>query len=140
MPTFTTVLDTQISPATPTYTGWFPLNTLFLIFQSDDTGEYSETGEFTEVAVALFSRVQEVPLIERLCGAFRGSINTIDFIRIPGFRYRNDLFSMRLLINPSSGFHCRIIAVADSNNPSIGDVVAQLEELTEQLENLIDNP
>ena len=112
MATFTTVLDTNIPPATPTYTEWFPPNTLFVIFQSDSTGEYTETGEFIEVAVALFSRIQEMPLIERLCALFQGSINTIDLIPIPGQLYRNDLFPMRLLINPSAGFHCRIIAIS----------------------------
>jgi hypothetical protein len=139
MPTLTVILDTQIITATPIYTDWFPLNTLFLAFQCDDTGEYTETGEFIEVAVALFSRIQETPLIERLC-TFRGSINTIDFVQIPSFRYRNDLFSMRLLINPSTGFHCRIIAISDSDNPNINDVIGQLEDITEQLENLIGIP
>jgi hypothetical protein len=139
MPALTVVLDTQIITATPVYTDWFPPNTLFLVFQSDDTGEYVETGEFVEVAVALFSRIQETPLVERLC-AFQGSINTIDFIRVPNFRYRNDLFSMRLLINPSTGFHCRIIAVSDNSIPNFEDVIGQLEDITEQLENLVDNP
>ena len=111
MATFTTILDTTISPATPTYTDWFPASTLFLVFQSDSTGEYTETGEFIEVAVALFSQIQEVPWIERLCALFQGSINTIDLIPIPGL-YRNDLLPMRLLINPSAGFHCRIIAIS----------------------------
>ncbi|MCC3417259.1 MAG: hypothetical protein JGK24_17170 [Microcoleus sp. PH2017_29_MFU_D_A] len=139
MPALTVIIDTQIITATPVYTDWFPPNTLFLVFQSDDTGEYVETGEFVEVAVALFSRIQEAPLIERLC-AFQGSINTIDFIRIPSFRYRNDLFSMRLLINPSTGFHCRIIAVSDDSSPGFDDIIGQLEDITEQLENLVDNP
>jgi hypothetical protein len=139
MPTFTVILNTQIVAATPTYTDWFPPNTLFLVFQSDNTGEYVETGEFIEVAVALFSRIQEAPLIERLC-AFQGSINTIDFIRVPNFRYRNDLFSMRLLINPSAGFHCQIVAISDNNSPGFDDIIGQLEDITEQLENLVDNP
>jgi hypothetical protein len=138
MPTLTVILDTQVVAATPTYTDWFPPNTLFLVFQSDDTGEYVETGEFIEVAVALFSRVQEAPLIERLC-SFQSSINTIDFVRIPSFRYRNDLFSMRLLINPSTGFHCRIIVVTDNSSPGFENVIGQLEDITEQLENLVDN-
>lgn len=139
MPTLTVLLDTRIVAATPTYTDWFPPNTLALVFQSDDTGEYVETGEFIEVAVALFSRIQEAPLIERFCSGFQTSINTIDFIRIPNFRYRNDLFLMRLLINPSTGFHCRIIAASDDSGPSFDDVVGQLEDITEQLENLVDN-
>ncbi|WP_293335950.1 hypothetical protein [Microcoleus sp. CAWBG58] len=107
----TTVLDTVIQSATPTYTEWFPPNTLFIVFQSDDTGEYTQSGEFVEAACALFSRIQDSPLIERLCALFQGSINTIDLIPIPGL-YRNDLFPMRLLVNPSTGFHCRIIAVS----------------------------
>lgn len=109
----TTVIDEIIATATPTYTDWFPANTLFLVFQSDDTGEYTNTGEFVEVAVALFSRIQSAPLIERLCVTFLDSINTIDLILIPVF-YRNDLFPMRLLINPSSSFHARIYAVSES--------------------------
>lgn len=139
MPTLIVILDTRIVAATPTYTDYFPPNTSLLVFQSDDTGEYVETGEFIEVAVALFSRIQETPLIERLC-AFQGSINTIDFIRVPNFRYRNDLFSMRLLINPSAGFHCRITAISDNSSPGFDDVIGQLEDITEQLENLVDNP
>jgi hypothetical protein len=112
MPALTVIIDTQIITATPVYTDWFPLSTLFLVFQSDDTGEYVETGEFVEVAVALFSQIQQSQSIERLCALFQGSINTIDLIPIPGQLYRNDLFPMRLLINPSAGFHCRIIAIS----------------------------
>lgn len=107
----TTIFDEQIPPATPTYTDYFS-GALFLIFQSDTTGEYVQTGEFMEVAVALFSQIQESPQIERLCALFQESINTIDLIPIPGQLYRNDLFPMRLLINPSAGFHCRIIAIS----------------------------
>jgi len=112
--TLTTIVDEIIATATPTYTDWFPANTLFLVFQSDDTGEYTSTGEFVEVSVALFSRIQSAPLIERLCAMFEGSINTIDLIPIPGTLYRNDLFPMRLLINPSSSFHARIYAVSEN--------------------------
>lgn len=110
----TTIIDETIATATPTYTDWFPLGTLFLVFQSDDTGEYTNTGEFVEVAVALFSRIQSAPLVERLCANFQDSINTIDLIPIPGTFYRNDLIPMRLLINPSSSFHARIYAVSES--------------------------
>jgi len=110
----TTIIDETIATATPTYTDWFPLNTLFLVFQSDDTGEYTSTGKFVEVAVALFSRIQSVPLVERLCAMFEGSINTIDLVPIPGALYRNDLLPMRLLINPSSSFHARIYAVSEN--------------------------
>lgn len=112
MALLTNILDSVILPATPIYTDWFPTSTMFLVFQSDDTGEYVTSGEFIEVACALFSRIQEAPSIERLCALFQGSINTIDFIPIPGQLYRNDLFPMRLLINPSAGFHCRIIAIS----------------------------
>lgn len=108
----TTIFDGQVPSATPIYTDYFS-NTLFLIFQSDTTGEYIETGQFVEVAVALFSRIQSAPLVERLCVTFRDSINTIDLIPIPVL-YRNDLFPMRLLINPSSSFHARIYAVSES--------------------------
>ena len=112
--TLTMIIDETIAVATPTYTNWFPTNTLFLIFQSDDTGEYTSTGEFVEVAVALFSRIQSVPLVERLCAMFQDSINTIDLIPVPGGLYRNDLFPMRLLINPSSSFHARIYAISEN--------------------------
>lgn len=111
MATLTIVLDTAILPATPTYTEWLPLNTLFVVFQSDSTGEYTQTGEFIEVAVALFAQIQEFPLIERLCKKFQGSIDTIELIEVPTL-YRSDLFPLRLLINPSFGFHCRIIAIS----------------------------
>lgn len=110
----TPIIDEIIATATPTYTDWFPASTLFLVFQSDDTGEYTNTGEFVEVAVALFSRIQSAPFMERLCVTFRDSINTIDLIPIPGVLYRNDLFPMRLLINPSSSFHARIYAASES--------------------------
>ena len=108
MATLTTILDTIITPATPTYTDWFSTSD-FLVFQSDTTGEYGVTGKFIEVAVALFAEV--APGIERLCVDFQGAINTIDLIPLPE-KYRNDCFPMRLLINPSSGFHARIFAVS----------------------------
>jgi hypothetical protein len=108
MPTLTTILDTAIASATPTYTDWFS-NAQFLVFQSDTTGEYTVSGEFIEVAVALFAEIS--PGIERLCVDFQDSINTIDLIPLPE-KYRNGCFPMRLLINPSSGFHARIFAVS----------------------------
>ena len=108
----TIIFDGQVPPATPTYTEYFS-NAVFLAFQSDTTGEYVETGEFIEVAVALFSRLQFVPLLERLCLEFPDTINTIDLIPIPKL-YRNDLFPMRLLINPSISFHARIYAVSEN--------------------------
>lgn len=108
MATLTTILDTIIAPATPTYTDWFS-GSQFLVFQSDTIGEYVITGEFIEVAIALFAEVS--PGIERLCVDFPNSINTIDLIVLPE-KYRNDCFPARLLINPSSGFHARIFAVS----------------------------
>ena len=108
MPTLTTIIDTVILSASPTYTDWFS-NAQFLTFQSDTTGEYVISGEFIEVAVALFVEVS--PGIERLCVDFQDSINTIDLIPLPE-KYRNDCFPMRLLINPSAGFHARIFAIS----------------------------
>lgn len=108
MATLTTILDTVIVSATPTYTDWFSV-AQFILFQSDTTGEYVTTGEFIEVAIALF--VEVVPGIERLCVDFQAGINTIDLIPLPE-KYRNDCFPMRLLINPSTGFHARIFAVS----------------------------
>ncbi len=108
MPTLTTIIDTVILSASPTYTDWFS-NAQFLVFQSDTTGEYVISGEFIEVAIALFVEVS--PGVERLCADFQGAINTIDLIPLPE-KYRNDCFPMRLLINPSSGFHARIFAVS----------------------------
>lgn len=107
MASSTVILDTVISPATPTYSDWFS-EADFLVFQSDTTGEYTLTGEFIEVAVALFAKA--APGIERLCEDWIATINTIDLIRLPE-EYRNDCFPMRLLINPSSGFHARILAI-----------------------------
>jgi hypothetical protein len=108
----TTVLDTQIASATPTYTNWFS-NCQFLVFQSSDTGEYVVTGEFLEVAVALFAQISPGPLgsIERIIDDFQDSINTIDLIVLPE-KFRNDCFPMRLLINPSAGFQARILAIS----------------------------
>jgi hypothetical protein len=108
MAILTLVLNTVIISAAPTYTDWFS-NAQFLVFQSDTTGEYLVSGEFIEVAIALF--VQVSPGIERLCTDFQGAINTIDLIPLPE-KYRNDCFPMRLLINPSAGFHARIFAIS----------------------------
>lgn len=108
MPTSTIIIDTVIPSVTPTYTDWFS-EAQFLTFQSDTTGEYISTGEFIEVAIALFAEV--APGIERLCEEWIETINTIDLIQLPE-KYRNDCFPMRLLINPSSGFHARIIAIS----------------------------
>ncbi len=108
MPSLTTIIDAVISPATPTYSNWFS-GAQFLVFQSDTTGEYTVTGEFIEVAISLFAEV--APGIERLCEEWVETINTIDLIQLPE-KYRNDCFPMRLSINPSSGFHARIIAIS----------------------------
>lgn len=108
MPISTTIIDELIPPVTPTYSDWFS-GAEFLVFQSDTTGEYITTGEFIEVAIALFAEI--APGIERLCEEWVETINTIDLILLPE-KYRNDCFPMRLLINPSSGFHARIIAIS----------------------------
>lgn len=108
----TTVLDQEILPATPTSTAWFS-NCQFLVFQSNLTGEYIATGEFLEVAVALFAEISPGPIgaIERAIGNWQNTINTIDLIALPS-EFRNDCFPMRLLINPSTGFHARILAIS----------------------------
>ena len=108
----TTVLDAQILSVTPTYTDWFT-NCQFLVFQSNDTGEYVATGEFIEVAVALFAQISPGPLgsIERIINDFQDTINNIDLILLPS-EFRNDCFPMRLLVNPSSAFHCPILAIS----------------------------
>lgn len=108
MPTSAIIVDTVIPSATPTYSDWFS-GAEFLVFQSDTTGEYVTTGEFIEVAIALFAEI--APGIERLCEEWVETINTIDLIPLPE-KYRNDCFPMRILINPSSGFHARIIAIS----------------------------
>lgn len=93
----TTVLDTQINAATPTFTDWFS-NSQFLVFQSSDTGEY-------------FAQVSPGPIgsIERLVTDWRSSINTIDLIRLPE---KLDCFPLRLLVNPSFAFHARILIIS----------------------------
>lgn len=109
MAILTTIFDGIILSATPTWSDYF-VDGDFLIFQSNDTGEYLVTGEFIEVAVALFIEVS--PGIERLCKDFQDSINTIDFIEIPP-KYRSQDFRLRLLINPSFSFHARILSVSE---------------------------
>jgi len=108
----TTIFDAQIASATPTYTDWFN-NCLFLVFQSNDTGEYVATSEFLEVAVALFAQISPGPIgsIERMIDGFQDTINTIDLIFLPP-EFRNDCFPMRIRINPSTGFHARILAIS----------------------------
>lgn len=108
----TPVFDSQILSATPVYTDWFS-NCQFLVFQSSDTGEYVVTGEFIEVAVALYVQISPGPIgsIERIVNDFQDSINTIDLILLPQ-QFRNDCLPMRLLINPSAGFHARILAIS----------------------------
>lgn len=112
MPLITTVLDQEILAATPTSTEWFS-NCQFLVFQSNLVGEYIATGEFLEVAVALFAEISPGPIgaIERVINGWQDTINTIDLIRLPP-EFRNDCFPMRLLINPSTGFHARILAIS----------------------------
>ena len=110
VPTLTTVFDAVIPSATPTYTNWFS-DCQFLIFQSDTAGEYTQTGEFIEVAVALWMKAGPIIPIERIVDDFQDSINTIDLILLPE-KYRNDCFPMRILINPSTSFHARIIAIS----------------------------
>lgn len=112
VPIITPILDTQILSVTPTYTSWFS-NTQFLVFQSNDTGEYVATNEFLEVAVTLFAQISPGPLgsIERMIDSFQDTINTIDLILVPP-EFRNDCFPMRLSINPNQGFHARILAIS----------------------------
>ena len=109
MAILTTIFDGVVLSATPTWTDYFT-GADFLVLQSNDTGEYLVTGEFIEVAVALFIEVS--PGIERLCKDFHESVNTIDFIEIP-HKYRNQDFRMRLLINPSFSFHAKILSISD---------------------------
>ncbi|MEG4371638.1 hypothetical protein QUB29_19470 [Microcoleus sp. B4b_D2] len=108
MPTSVVIIDAMIPSVTPTFSDWFS-GAEFLSFESNTTGEYVVTGQFIEVNVALFAEV--TPGIIRLCKEWVETINTIDLIRLPE-KYRNDCFPMRLLINPSSEFHARIIAIS----------------------------
>lgn len=107
-PVVSTILDEQILPATPTSTLWF-LNSKFLVFQSDLTGEYVTTGEFIEVAVVLYAEIS--PGVERVVKGWQDTIDTIHLIELPK-EIPNDCFPMRLLINPSTGFHARIFAIS----------------------------
>ena len=108
----TIILDQEILPATPTSTAWF-LNCQFLVFQSNLVGEYVATGDFLEVAVGLFAEISPGPIgaIERLVNEWQDTIDTISLIALPS-QFRNDCFPMRLQINPSTGFHARILAIS----------------------------
>lgn len=109
----TPIFDGQIITATSTFTDWFE-NCHFLIFQSNDVGEYLNTNKYIEVAVALYAKVSSAFLadnIERQIDEFQPTINTHDLITVPEL-FRNDCFPMRLLINPSTGFHARILAIS----------------------------
>lgn len=110
MAIITTVFDDEILPVTPTSTLWFS-NCQFLVFQSSLVGEYVATGEFLEVAVALFVEVSPGPLgaIERIVKDWQDTIDTINLIALPP---HNNCFPMRLQINPSTGFHARILAIS----------------------------
>jgi hypothetical protein len=111
-PAIITVLDQEILPATPTSTIWFS-DCQFLVFQSNLVGEYIATGEFLKVAVALFAQVSPGPLgaIERHINQWQKTIDTINLIALPP-QFPNDCFPMRLQINPSTGFHARILAIS----------------------------
>jgi len=109
----TPIFDNPISAAAPIFTGWFQ-NSQFLVFESDDVGEYLTSNQFIETAVALYVRISSAPLslnIERQIDEFQDTINTHDLIFLPS-HFRNDCLEMRLLINPSRGFHCRILAIS----------------------------
>jgi hypothetical protein len=109
----TTVLDQEILPATPTYTNWFS-NCHFLVFESDTVGDYHVTNQFLKVAVALYAQISGGALttnIERQLHFFQSTINTHDLIYLRP-EFRNDCFPFRLLINPSTGFHARILAIS----------------------------
>lgn len=111
-PIITVILDEEILPTTPTSTAWFS-NSQFLVFQSNLTGEYVATGEFLEVAVVLYAEVSPGPIgaIERVIKEWQGTIDTIHLIELPP-QIPNDCFPMRLVINPSTGFHARILALS----------------------------
>lgn len=109
-PTITTVLDQEILPATPISTSWFS-NCQFLVFQSNSTGEYIATGEFVEVAVALFVQIpNSITSIERGVREWQDTIDNINLIVLPDFLH--DCLKVRLQINPSTGFHARILAIS----------------------------
>lgn len=110
MSSIITILDQDIQPLTPTFTDWFS-NCQFLVFQSTTTGEYTATGEFLEVAVVLFAQISSEPIgaIERIISDFRDTIDTINLIVLPE---SNNCFPFRLSINPSAGFHARILAIS----------------------------
>lgn len=110
--TITTILDQEIPSATPTSTLWFS-NCQFLVFHSNVTGEYVATGEFIEVAASLFVEIVPGPIgaIERVVKEWDGIIDTIHLIKLPP-QVPNNCFPMRLQINPSTGFHARILAIS----------------------------
>jgi hypothetical protein len=109
MPTVTTVLDQEILSATPTLTDWFG-NCQYLAFQANEQ-EYITTGEFVEVAVALFANISPISnsIMVRLIKDWQDTIDNISLISLPP---NNDCFPMRLLINPSTGFYARIFAIS----------------------------
>lgn len=104
--TITTIFDSVIGAATPTTTAYFS-DADFIIFNSDDTGDYFVSGLFIEVACALL--IETNPALNKLYTNFPQTINTIDLITIP-----TDLrggVNMQLLINPTAGFHARFQAL-----------------------------
>jgi len=108
MPTVITVLDQEILSATPTLTDWFS-NCQYLAFQANEQ-EYVTTGEFVEVAVALFADISPKSngIMVRLIKDWQDTIDNISLISLPP---NNDCFPMRLLINPSTGFYARLFAI-----------------------------
>ncbi len=109
MPTVITVFDQEILSATPTLTDWFS-NCQYLAFQANEQ-EYVATGEFVEVAVALFADISPTSnsIMVRLIKNWQDTIDNISLILLPP---NNDCFPMRLLINPSTGFYARIFAIS----------------------------
>jgi hypothetical protein len=109
MPSVITVLDQEILSATPVLTDWFS-NCQYLAFQANEQ-EYVTTGEFVEVAVALFANISSTSngIMVRLIKDWQDMIDNISLISLPP---NNDCFPMRLLINPSTGFYARIFAIS----------------------------
>lgn len=105
----TTILDQEIALVTPTFTDWFS-NCQYLAFQANQQ-EYVDTGEFVEVAVALFVDISPTSIgtMQRLIKDWQNTIDNISLIFLPP---NNDCFPMRVLINPSSGFYARIFAIS----------------------------
>lgn len=101
-----TIYDGLIGAATPTLTPYFS-DADFIIFNSDDTGDYFASGLFIEVACALL--IETNPALNKLYTNFPQTINTIDLVPIP-----TDLrggVNLQLLINPTTGFHARFQAL-----------------------------